>query len=780
MPHGTDAIRRHWLIAVGLWLAALAPAQTQARAQAAELDLETIAECGLVDPALAAKLCQRVGADFSNVPLADALAELSQRYSLPIHVDDSAERELQRASGVTARLSEVSLAGTLELLLPSRELTWLSRDGAVLVVSKDRGENALSRRIYAVGPLLQAVHDRRFTSAGVLALVTTLAAPTAWDEVGGPCSARLAGSRLSIDADRGTHAEVARALAELQRAYGLRKQPVRRELRAEVIRRLMRSTKVSIDAEGQPLNAVCQRVAGQAGLAVFFDLASLSDAGVTVNTPCTLHAVELTLATALHLLLGEFDLTWAVRNETLVVTSREAAENMLASRYFAVADLCAPRPGIAAGCEEELAEIITMSVAPSTWDGVGGPGALQPLPRVLLVSQTEEVLDDIENLLERMRAAKRGDAEAARGAVGWRAKIESALARPAALHVTDEPLDAVAETLRDRYAVPIVFDQKALTDSGLGADTPVSLAVDGVSLRSLLNLLLDPLDLSWTFRHESLLITTKIELENMMDIEIYDVAEVAPAMNDRSAPPDPLAEIITETIEPTTWDVVGGPGSIAVFGPWLIVAQSRPAQENIVQLLDDLRSLYGLRRQATSRNRETVRCRRALAALVGFAFRNRPLSDALDDLGRQAGISIVLDHRALTDEGIDSEVPLSARMTRARLRFALTEILRPLKLKWLVRNEVLYVTTDREAERLLTTKVMPANSTTTAASASLAETIRVAVAPKTWDKRGGPGFIAAVPRGLVVMQTREVLEQIECWLAAKRVAPQSAVRVEEP
>lgn len=779
MPLGTDAARRRFLLAAGFWLAATASVHNQALAQPVGLDLETIAECGLMEPVLAAKLCQRVDADFSNSPLADALAELSQRFLLPIRIDDSAQEEVRRASRVTARFSEVSLASAIESLLPSGDLTWIGRDGAVRIVSQGQGENALSPRVYAVGPLLQAVHDRRFTASCVLDLITTLAAPTAWDEVGGPCSAGLAGSRLLIRADRGTHAEVARALAELELAYGLRKRPVRRETRAEAIRHLMYSTKISIDAEAQPLGATCQRVAGQAGLSVFFDMAALGDAGVALNTPCRLHAVELTLATALRLLLEEFDLTWAIRNEMLVVTSREVCESMLTYRFFAVADLCPPRPRVSAVGEEELAEIVTTLVAPTTWDVVGGPGAIQPLPRMLLASQTEEVLADIEALLKRMRAAKRGDDEVARGAVGWRAKIEAALARPAALHATDEPLDAVIATLRDRYAVSIVLDQRALNDSGIGADTPVSLVVDGISLRSLLNLLLEPLDLSWTLRHESLLITTEYELENMIDVAIYDIADLAPAVNDRSAAPDLLAEIITETIEPTTWDEVGGPGSIAVRGTWLVVAHCRPVHEEIVRLLDDLRSLYGLHRQTPPRSREAVKCQRALAALVGFDFRNRPLCDALDDLGRQTGISIVLDRRALTDEGIDFETPLSVRMTRARLRFALTEILRPLKLKWLEHNEVLYVTTDHGAKRLLTTQVVRANSTTTAASASLAEAIRVAVAPKTWDVKGGPGSIAAVPRGLVIRQSHEALEQIEHWLAAQRAAPQSTVRIED-
>ena len=59
---------------------------------------------------------------------------------------------------------------------------------------------------------------------------------------------------------------------------------------------------------------------------------------------------------------------------------------------------------------------------------------------------------------------------------------------------------------------------------------------------------------------------------------------------------DSLIELITSTIKPTTWDGVGGPGSIAPFETNLsiVVSQTQDVHEEIVDLLEQLRRLQDL------------------------------------------------------------------------------------------------------------------------------------------------------------------------------------------
>jgi hypothetical protein len=54
-----------------------------------------------------------------------------------------------------------------------------------------------------------------------------------------------------------------------------------------------------------------------------------------------------------------------------------------------------------------------------------------------------------------------------------------------------------------------------------------------------------------------------------------------------------LIEVITSTCKPTSWDEVGGPGSITPMEnrAALVIAQTYEVQRQIVQLLSDLRRL---------------------------------------------------------------------------------------------------------------------------------------------------------------------------------------------
>jgi general secretion pathway protein D len=59
---------------------------------------------------------------------------------------------------------------------------------------------------------------------------------------------------------------------------------------------------------------------------------------------------------------------------------------------------------------------------------------------------------------------------------------------------------------------------------------------------------------------------------------------------------DSLIELITSTVKPTTWDEVGGPGSIAPFETnlSLVISQTQEVHEEVADLLEQLRRLQDL------------------------------------------------------------------------------------------------------------------------------------------------------------------------------------------
>jgi hypothetical protein len=104
--------------------------------------------------------------------------------------------------------------------------------------------------------------------------------------------------------------------------------------------------------------------------------------------------------------------------------------------------------------------------------------------------------------------------------------------------------------------------------------------------------MLRKLNLTWIIEDEVLIITTVEEAENRLDTQVYDVADLVVCRDKHNEPWDDfdsLIDVIASTIKPTTWDMVGGPGSIqgATLGTAkvLVVSETREVQEQIGDLL---------------------------------------------------------------------------------------------------------------------------------------------------------------------------------------------------
>jgi hypothetical protein len=105
-------------------------------------------------------------------------------------------------------------------------------------------------------------------------------------------------------------------------------------------------------------------------------------------------------------------------------------------------------------------------------------------------------------------------------------RILAALDEKTELDFADQPLTDVIDYLKQRHDIEIQLDQKALTDAGVGTDTPITRSIKGITLRSALKLLLSELDLTYIIRNEVLMITSKTEAESMLSTRVYPVADL--------------------------------------------------------------------------------------------------------------------------------------------------------------------------------------------------------------------------------------------------------------
>jgi len=176
-------------------------------------------------------------------------------------------------------------------------------------------------------------------------------------------------------------------------------------------------------------------------------------------------------------------------------------------------------------------------------------------------------------------------------------RIERLLDTPVSLSFDRVPLDQFVASLRARTGMNIRIDRPALDADGIGLDAPVTVTLRGVRLRSVLNLALHDLKLVWLVHREVVLITTPKVSESLLTTQAHDVTDLLASYGQQGG--DDLVELISTTVEPDTWDEVGGAGSIEAFGGprrmVLVISQTWDVHHKVAALLDSLRAFAASR-----------------------------------------------------------------------------------------------------------------------------------------------------------------------------------------
>jgi hypothetical protein len=171
------------------------------------------------------------------------------------------------------------------------------------------------------------------------------------------------------------------------------------------------------------------------------------------------------------------------------------------------------------------------------------------------------------------------------------ARIESALSSPlhrSGLDFADTPLAEVVEQLQQEYEIPIHIDAKALDEIGVGTDEPVTLNLQGISLRSALRLMLKQHQMTYIIDDEVLLITTPEESDSRIKVCVYDVRDLV-GSNPASTLKQ-LSEVVTSCVSPESWN--GGGGSIRSYPPnLLVISQPQAVHAEINSLLKRMRQM---------------------------------------------------------------------------------------------------------------------------------------------------------------------------------------------
>ena len=154
-----------------------------------------------------------------------------------------------------------------------------------------------------------------------------------------------------------------------------------------------------------PLNEVIDYLndASDAKIEIEFDTKALEDGGTSLETTINCQVKDIKLASALPLILEPLDLVAMIHNEVILITSSDKSEAELITRTYPVADL------IGNNDYDSLVEAITSSVRTGSWEEVGGPATIVPVPNAksLVISQSRREHGEVLELLRSLRAARR-------------------------------------------------------------------------------------------------------------------------------------------------------------------------------------------------------------------------------------------------------------------------------------------------------------------------------------------------------------------------------------
>jgi general secretion pathway protein D len=96
------------------------------------------------------------------------------------------------------------------------------------------------------------------------------------------------------------------------------------------------------------------------------------------------------------------------------------------------------------------------------------------------------------------------------------------------------------------------------------------------------------------------------------------------------------------------------------------------------------------------RTERELEIEKRLKTPVLLKYQDTPLSEVMDGLSELTGVNIHLDPRGLTQEGVNTDTPVTIHLTKeVQLKSALNLILEPLHLSYVVHDEVLKITSEQ-------------------------------------------------------------------------------------
>ncbi len=172
------------------------------------------------------------------------------------------------------------------------------------------------------------------------------------------------------------------------------------------VERIERALRAPLHSSGldfveAPLKDVVDQTSSDYEIPIQLDKSALDEVGISEDEKVSVNIHNVSLRSALRLMLKNLQLTYLIRNEVLIITTPDAAQNNERACVYNVHELV----GSGASDLHSIADMIQSCVSKDTWSDNGGTQAeIRPIkPDLLVISQTDAVHEEIRDLLSAIR-----------------------------------------------------------------------------------------------------------------------------------------------------------------------------------------------------------------------------------------------------------------------------------------------------------------------------------------------------------------------------------------
>ena len=170
-------------------------------------------------------------------------------------------------------------------------------------------------------------------------------------------------------------------------------------------------------------------------------------------------------------------------------------------------------------------------------------------------------------------------------------------------------------------------------------------------------------------------------------------------------------------------------------------------------------------------NERELQLRTSLNNRIDVDFSEMPLSDAIEYISKALEVPILIDDKALEEEQIAPEVPITLRLKQAKLVNVFVLMLEPLQLTYVIENEIFRITSKKTSRNVLRFYDMSYLFPDSGLTAELMTALESSIAPDQWQNAGGSASMKTVGSMLLIVAPQESHFEVERFL--KEVSKQS-------